>query len=333
MSMKHRRLGSTDLELSEVGFGVWTLTTGWWGNVEESEALKMLRRALDLGITFYDTADTYGDGYGETLLARAFEGQREEIVIATKFGYDICSPREHAQGERKQRWDPAFVRMACERSLKRLGADRIDLWQLHNPRMDAIKDDRLWDVLDDLRAEDRVRHIGVALGPAIGWREEGLGALKGGRVAAIQTVYNALEQEPARAFFPATREVGAGVLVRVPHSSGLLEGNLTPDTKFDPRDHRSYRPREWLTDGLKKVDLLGFLTKSGRRTLGQAAVQFVLAEPSVASVLPNIYNAEQLGEFAAAPEKPPLIPEEVRRVVELYDENFGLAKAAVSRPA
>lgn len=333
MTMKYRRLGSTDLQLSEVGFGVWTLTTGWWGKVEESEAIKMLHRALDLGITFYDTADTYGDGYGETLLARAFEGQKDEVVIATKFGYDIYSPREHAQGERKQRWDAEFVRMACDRSLKRLGTDCIDLWQLHNPRMDALRDDRLWDVLDDLTAEDRIRHVGVALGPAIGWREEGLAVLKERRVASVQTVYNALEQDPARDFFPVANAREAGILVRVPHSSGLLEGNLTPDTRFDARDHRSFRPREWLTEGLRKVERLGFLTEGRRRTMGQAALQFVLAEPSVATVLPNIYSVEQLDEFAAAPEKPPLSLEEVKRVVELYDENFGLPRAEVTRTA
>jgi aryl-alcohol dehydrogenase-like predicted oxidoreductase len=323
--MRYRRLGSTDLKVSEVGFGMWTVATDWWGKVEAPKAISLLRKALDLGVNFFDTADTYGDGRGETLLREALGEWREDIVIATKFGYDIYSgePRE-GQTERKQRWDPDFIEYACQQSLKRLGTDHIDLYQLHNPRMEAMASEALWETLECLREEGLIGAYGVALGPAIGWRDEGVRAMEDRGVASLQTVYNLLEQDPGRDFFQVARKTGTSILVRVPHSSGLLEGNLTPDTTFDPKDHRSFRPKEWLTEGLKKVEQLSFLTRT--RTLGQAAIKFALAEATVAAVLPNIYGEEQLLEFAEAPSVPDLSPEELAEVEGLYARNFGSVK-------
>lgn len=327
--MRYRPLAGTALQVSEVGFGVWTVSAGWWGDYTDEQAIALLRRAFELGITFFDTADTYGDGRGETLLAEALAGHRDEVVIATKFGYDPTGhigPR--GQRELPQNWSPAFVRAACEASLHRLRTDRIDLWQLHNPKMDAIERDDLWQTLEDLRREGKILSYGVALGPRIGWREEGLRALYERRVPVIQIIHNLLEQEPGADLIAAARETGASVLVRVPHSSGLLEGNLTEDTVFPPTDHRSHRPRSWLTEGLKKVEQLRFLEAGGRRTLGQAALKWLLAEPVIASTLPNIYNAEQLAEFAAAPDVPDLTAEELHRCAELYASNFGLTPSA-----
>jgi aryl-alcohol dehydrogenase-like predicted oxidoreductase len=324
--MRYRPLAGTDLQVSEVGFGVWTVSAGWWGDYSDDQAVAMMRRALDLGITFFDTADTYGDGRGETLLARAIDGRRDEVVIGTKFGYDPSGQRgPRGEVELPQNWSSAFVRRACEASLRRLQTDRIDCWQLHNPKMDAVDNDELWQTLEDLRREGKVRSYGVALGPRIGWREEGLRALRERRVPVIQIIHNALERDPGDELIAAAREIGASVLVRVPHSSGLLEGHFTSETTFDPGDHRRHRPRQWLIDGLQKVEQMRFLERNGERTLGQAALQWLLAEPLVASTLPNIYDEQQLQEFAAAPDTPPLSAEELRRCDALYAENFGLA--------
>jgi len=315
--------------VSEVGFGVWTVTAGWWGDYTEEQAIALVRRALDLGITFFDTADTYGDGLGETLLARALGPDRDRVVIGTKFGYD-ASRQEGPRGQRElpQDWSPAFVRAACEASLRRLETDRIDCWQLHNPKMDAIERDDLWQTLDDLRREGKLRSYGVALGPRIGWRDEGLRALRERRVPVIQIIHNLLERDPGDDLIAAARETDASVIVRVPHSSGLLEGHFTEETTFPPGDHRNHRPRSWLIEGVKKVEQLRFLEADGRRTLGQAALKWLLAEPAVASTLPNIYDAAQLEEFAAAPETPDLTADELRRCDELYAANFGLAPMA-----
>lgn len=330
--MRYRTLAGTDLSVSEVGFGVWTVTAGWWGDYSDEQAIALIRCALDLGITYFDTADTYGDGRGETLLAEALGGDRERVVIGTKFGYD-ASRQEGPRGQRElpQDWSPAFVRGACEASLRRLNTDRIDCWQLHNPKMDAIERDDLWQTLESLRREGKVRSYGVALGPRIGWRDEGLRALRERGVPSVQIIHNLLEQEPGAELIAAARETGAAVIVRVPHSSGLLEGHFTEETTFAPGDHRRHRSPEWLIEGVQKVERLRFLERpdGGRRTLGQAALKWLLAEPAIVSTLPNIYNEAQLAEFAAAPDTADLSDEELRHCAELHAQNFGVAPAGV----
>ena len=323
--MRYRTVPRTDITVSEVGFGVWTLATGWWGEKDDAEAIALLRAAHELGVTLFDTADTYGNGRGETLLADAFPGRRDDIVISTKVGYDWygnTGPR--GQRELPHDWSPAFVRTACERSLARLATDRIDVLQLHNPRMDAIDSDELFATLDALVAEGKVRSYGVALGPRIGWRDEGLRALTRPGLTTLQIIHNILEQEPGDELLPAAREARTGVFVRVPHSSGMLEGKYTAETTFPPDDHRAHRPRSWLVEGLQKVEALRFLTEDRPYTLGQAALKWLLADATVVCTLPNVYGLEQLEEFAAAPDLPDLTEDDLARVSELYAANFGL---------
>ncbi len=335
--MWHRTFGDTDLKASVVGFGVWTVGTTMWGIKDEAVGVDLLRRAYDLGVTFYDTADVYGDGLGETILAKALGHVRDRITIATKFGYDFYNypGPQPGQRERPQDWSPAFVRKVCEESLRRLGTDRIDLYQLHNPRIDTLRQDDLFETLEALKAEGKIRHIGAALGPAINERqiEEGRHCIEGRRLASTQIIYNLFEQMLGLPLFPVARQHRKGMMVRVPHSSGLLEGRYSRETSFSENDHRFFRvntderKKEWLEDGLKKVEAIQFLVEGRGRTLGQAAIQFVLAEPSVACVLPNIYNVEQLEEFARGGDVPPLSGAEVQRLAHLYAENFGVARA------
>jgi aryl-alcohol dehydrogenase-like predicted oxidoreductase len=339
--MKYRLLKGTSLKVSEVGFGVWTVGTKMWGVPDEDydTGIRLLRRALELGINFFDTADVYGDGKGEVLLERAFPGAtRDEIVIATKFGYDFYRHPgvQPGQRERPHNWTPEFIRMACERSLRRLKTDRIDLYQLHNPRLDAIRNDDVFTTLHELRKAGKILAFGVALGPAIDRRQidEAIAAIQE-RGAHVQIIYNLLEQMIGEPIFPVARQHPVNVFTRVPHSSGLLEGAYSETTTFSKDDHRSFRVKDddarkaWLMDGLKKVEQLAFLT--GNRTLGQAAIKFILAEPSIGSVLPNIYNEQQLEDFAAAPDTPDLTGEELGRIAELYRSNFGLAAAPAAR--
>ena len=172
--MKYRNLGKTDLEVSEVGFGVWTVSTGWWGKIDERDGIALLDQALDLGINFFDTGDTYGLGYGEEILAKALGKKRNHIIIGTKFGYDFYTHVEReGHQERPQDFSPEFVRYACEQSLRRLNTDHIDLYQLHNPRLEAIESDDLFETLEALVEEGKIRYYGSALGPDIGWFEEG----------------------------------------------------------------------------------------------------------------------------------------------------------------
>ncbi len=191
--------------------------------------------------------------------------------------------------------------------------------------MDAIRSDEVFAVLDEAVSAGKIGTYAVALGPAIGWREEGIEAFTTRDLGAAQIIHNLLEQDPGRELIEIAREESIGLMIRVPHSSGMLEGKYTKDTVFRENDHRRHRPKEWLTEGLRKVDQLGFLTEG--RTLGQAAIQWLLADSSVTTVLPNIYDSAQLHEFAAAPDTPPLSAAELDRVAELYASDFAVAAA------
>jgi aryl-alcohol dehydrogenase-like predicted oxidoreductase len=331
--MKYRTLGNTDIAVSEVGFGVWTVSTGWWGEVDDERSVRLLREAKERGINYFDTADTYGSGKGEIILADAFGHMRDEVVISTKIGYDFYNhTSRRGQQERPQDWSEEFIRFALEQSLERLSTDYIDFLQLHNTKMDAIEDDELFTLMEQFQNEGKIRTYGIALGPKIGWLEEGVKAMRERNVEGVQMIYNLLEQDPGRDLIETAGETNTSLIVRVPHSSGMLEGHYDENTTFAKNDHRRHRPKEWLTTGLQKVEQLSFLTASGERTLGQAALKFVLASPEVVSTLPNIYGEEQIEEFAAASETPDLTPEELSRIAELYENDFGLEKqTAVSQ--
>lgn len=325
--MKYRKFRGTDLEVSEVGFGLWTLSTGWWGDHTDEEAVRLMRLARDLGVTLFDAADTYGNGRSEELIAKAFADRRDDIVIATKIGYDFVNHGDARRGQREipQDFSPAALRRATDAALARLGTGHIDLLQLHNIRMEQVDDDAVWETLASLRAEGKIRHYGVALGPAIGWLGEGVRTIRVRRPTVVQHIYNLLEQHPGRKIHAEADACDADTmfLIRVPHSSGMLEGNYTAETVFPPNDHRNHRPRSWLLNGVKKIERLRFL-ESDERTLGQAALLWLLADRRTASVLPNIYNEDQLREFAAAPDKPMPTPGELRRIAELVASHFGL---------
>lgn len=325
--MKYRTYPNSDVTVSEIGFGLWTTGTDWWGKKTESEALALLHEAFDLGVTLFDAADVYGNGRSEDQLAAAFADRRDRVVYATKFGYDFYNNANEKRGERELPQDisPAFVRFALEQSLKRLKTDCIDIYQLHNARLSQIENDELFALLEQFKAEGKIRMYGIALGPAIGWLYEGLDAVRKRNVSSLQIIWNMLEQYPGNEQIKIADDTNAdtGYMIRVPHSSGMLEGKYTEDTVFPEGDHRRHRPRSWLINGVKKVEQLRFL-ETPQRTLGQAAIQWLLAEPRVMTVLPNIYNREQLVEFAKASDAPPLSREELDRIAQLYAQNFGL---------
>ncbi len=321
--MRYRELAKSGLKLSEIGFGVWTVSTTWWGVKEESVGVDLLRKAFDLGITFFDTADTYGNGLGETILAKALGDKRDQFVIGTKVGYDFYHHTgRRGQEELPQDFSSNYLEFALGESLKRLGTDCVDLYQLHNPRIDVIERDEVFQTLERFKREGKIRAYGAALGPAIAPRqiEEGKAAIARG-FNSVQIIYNLLEQMLGEALFPAAQGRDSSFLVRVPHASGLLDGTVTRETTFSETDHRYHRvstddrKRLWQEEGLKKVEQLSFLTEGTSRTLGQAALRFILSEPTVASVLPNLYNEQLLTEFAAASDVADLSSEELARAV------------------
>jgi len=329
--MRYRTFPNTGVRVSEVGFGTWTVSTGWWGEKTDAEAVAMMRSAWDdHGISFFDAADAYGNGRAERQVAEAFRGRRSEIVIGTKVGYDIYDEAALAsrrgQSELPMRTDPAFVRMAVDKCLERLETDYIDLLQIHNAKMEHVRDAELWGTLRDLKREGKIRAWGAAFGPAIGWLYESVELVeREPDVNTIQMIWNVLEQHPGSAMIEAARRHAPDCCfnVRVTHASGMLEGKYTVDTVFPESDHRRHRPRSWLVNGVEKVKALDFMT-SEQLTLGQAAIKWLLAEPLVVTTLPNVYDDEQVAEFAATSDAPDLSSDAMRRIHSLDATNFGV---------
>ena len=367
--MRYRKLHGTDLKISELGFGTWTVTTGWWGTYTDEQAQTLIRQAVDRGINYIDTADAYGNGRGETVLAPILK-DHPDLIVGTKFGYDFYNNPERPRGQRElpQDMSPKFIRFALEQSLKRLGVDHIAIYQPHNPRIDVLVRDEFWSLMEDLKSEGKISSYGPSLGPAIGWRDEGVYAAASRKAPVTQMIYNMLEQDPGREFLLAGEKAAAGqpyagadeaargeagkktcapssafddsfrpwktpaiaakegpqFLIRVTHSSGMLEGQYTIDTKFDESDHRSHRPRAWLVEGIQKVDRLKALCESRGVSLGQLALLWLYAHPSIVSALPNIYGAEQIEEFVKASDHEPLNEAEMEQVDELYRRNFDI---------
>ena len=205
--MRYRNLHGTNLQLSELGFGTWTLTTGWWGTTPTPKAQRLIRTALDLGINYIDTADAYGNGRGETMLAPML-AERRDVHVGTKFGYDFYNNPERPRGQRElpQDMSPKFVRFAIEQSLKRLGVDHVAIYQPHNPRVVTLMQDEHWETLEQLKSEGKILSYGPSLGPAIGWRDEGIYANAVRHAPVTQMIYNVLEQDPGTRVHPRRRD-------------------------------------------------------------------------------------------------------------------------------
>src|SRR6056297_2159108 len=322
--MQYDTLGNTDIEVSEVGFGAWVVGTDWWGDRTRDQAIQMVQHAVDRDVTFFDTGDVYGHGDSEELVGDALAEVRDEVTVSTKVGYDFYNNPQAGHGELPKKVTPEWIRTALDRSLDRLGMDHVELLMLHNANVGEVTPDVL-ETLDELREEGKVEAIGWALGPSIGWLADGDAAVAN-EFDVLQTVFNLFEQTPGQHFIETIREQNAdtSVLARVPHSSGLLNEQVTPETEFEADDHRAHRPTEWYETGFEKVETLRFLERDGERTMGQAAIEWLLAHDEVASVTPTFRTNADIDEWAGAPDTPPLSDAEYDRVQELYADNFGI---------
>jgi len=322
--MKYDTLGSTGIEVSEVGFGAWVVGTDWWGDRTREQAVEMVQHAVDRDVTFFDTGDVYGHGDSEELVGEALAEVRDEVTVSTKVGYDFYNNPQAGHGELPKKVTPEWIRTALDRSLDRLDMDHVELLMLHNANVDEVTPDVL-ETLDELQEEGKVEAIGWALGPSIGWLADGDAAVEN-EFDVLQTVFNLFEQTPGQHFIDTIRELDAdtSVLARVPHSSGLLNEQVTPETEFEADDHRAHRPTEWYETGFEKLESIRFLERDGDRTMGQAAIQWLLAHDEVASVTPTFRTNDDIDEWAGAPDTPPLSDEEYDRVQELHANNFGI---------
>ena len=329
--MDTRPLPQTDLRVSTLCFGNFVFGTNWWGDFSDEDALSLQRYAVDRGVTFFDTAPAYGNGRAETLLGKTIaEVGRDRLVISTKFGYDFYSDpgEEGSHRERRQDFSSSFVREDIERSLQRLGTDRIDLYQAHNLKLPQMSDE-LYDTLDTLREEGKLRAWGVALGPAIGWREEGVAAFEHSHCATVQTVMNVYEQDPGREFCELAAEHDRGIIARVPTNSGILDEEFASDEHtFPPHDHRKFRDKAWLTYGLKKNAILKPIAADLGLSLRQFAFRWLMSQEGMLCVQPNLLSEADIDDYAAVATDE-LLPADVpAQVDELYSNDFGLGDEA-----
>ncbi|HEY8109316.1 MAG TPA: aldo/keto reductase [Candidatus Nitrosotenuis sp.] len=318
--MKYKTLGKSGIRVSEIGFGAWTIALDWWGKkIEDDEAKRMLKRAYDLGINFFETGDMYGKGKSEKLIGEAFKGMRNEIVISTKYGYEFEGAQQIGHSELPQRFDPLFTEHALEKSLERLQTDYIDVYGLHNPKMYHIQDDVIFHTLDNKINEGKINTYQVALGPAIGWTQEGLEAMSRKNVSAVQTVYNILEQTPGNELIDTAERKNVGILVRVPDASGILTGKVSADTKIDEKDHRSVRKGEWVKASLAKVEQLRPIASRNGLNITELAIKFIISKKAVSSVLPTVISTEEIEMFAAMSDGKYLSSQDMKEITDLYN--------------
>lgn len=319
--MKYRRLGNTDIRISEIGFGAWTIALDWWGKkIDKAEAIRMIKKAYDCGINFFETADMYGKGKSERLLGEALEGVRDDVVISTKYGYDYFNAEQIGHAELPQKFDVDFTRKALESSLERLRTDHIEMYGLHNPKMNHLKNDEPFKYLNELIQDDTVRTLQVALGPAIGWLDEGLLAMSDKNVGAVQTVYNILEQTPGSDLLLEAEKTNTSILVRVPDASGILTGKITADTKIPKNDHRRDRKLQWRMEALKKVEQLRPIADKNGWNITELAIKFILSQGAVGSVLPTVVDVSEIEMFAEISDGKYLPDDDLAEIYRIYSD-------------
>ncbi len=307
--MKERRIGKTNLRVSEIGFGGWPIGGGSYGPVDDAASLDALDAAWDSGINFFDTADVYGEGHSEELLGTFLKTKRrEQAVIATKGGWDFY------HGAHVKNFTPEHLRNACENSLKRLGVETIDLYQLHNPSLEMIRKKEIVNVLSLLKKEGKIRYIGMSVHTEV----EAFAALQDPRVSAIQIIFNLMDQRMVERVFPEADKQNAGIIVREPLASGMLSGDYLPSHEFPKDDHR----RRWLPAkreaDWQKVKCLQNALKDKKIPLTQAALEFILSFDVVSSAIPGAKTRTQVLANAAASLAPELEREDIDRLETLY---------------
>ncbi len=306
-------MGKTELEVSEIGFGVWTLASGHWGSFTDDQAVDLLRKAYDAGINYFDVAPTDGNGRGERLLGKAFGDKRELVIISSKAG----------RAETGADFSPASMRKSLDGTLERIGSSYVDALQLHYPDAATVANPAVWQTFEDLKTEGKIRYYGIALGPGPGGLEEGRAAMRKRDLGCIQTYYNLLEEEPGRKFFPVALEIAQGMVIRAPHAGGVLESD--PDAVKYPADgDLRMKDATWIERARKQAGNLRWIYEGKGMTLSQAALKFILSEETVASVIPNIYREEHLPEYAAVSDFESFSQVELGEIAEQFRKGFGV---------
>ena len=316
--MKYRELGRTGWKVSEISFGAWAIG-GAWGTVDEKESLAALHTALDGGVNFFDTADVYGDGHSERLMAKLKKERKEKFYITTKAGRRL--PKQTPEGYNRENLT-AWI----ERSLRNLETDTIDLLQLHCPHPDVYYRPEVFGILDDLVKAGKIRYYGVSVEKV----EEALKAVEFSGVQTVQIIFNMFRQRPTEVFFPEAKRRKVGILARVPLASGMLSGKFTRDSKFEKDDHRNFNRHGEAFDrgetfsgvdyetGLRVVEELKLLAPKGA-SLAQVALRWILEFPAVTCAIPGAKRPAQVAENIAASDLKPLSKTTMNKIQAIYD--------------
>jgi len=321
--MRYRTLGETGLVVSEIGFGAWGIGgqspgATSYGPTRDDVSRDALRRAFDRGITFYDTANVYGDGHSEALIGAAFRTRRDRIVIATKAGRpEYAGPPDYSATE---------LRRSLEGSLRRLATDYVDLLQLHDPPVATLRDDDALLTLDRLRAEGKVRAVGVSVRSP----DDGLRAVRDLGIGVVQVNLSLIDQRACEnGLLTIATACRAGVVARTPLCFGLLSGRVAPDALFDPSDHRSRWPRPQIARWAEASRLfIATVAERERQTPAQLALRFCLSLPGVSTVIPGMLSPAEVEENAAASDLGPLGARDLAEIARVYgSQTFFLGAA------
>ena len=328
--MERRKFGNTDVEVSAISLGCWPFGVDWWGHYTEEAAVNLCQYSYDLGVTFFDNGDAYGNGRAETSFAKFLKTvPRDKVEIGGKFGYDIYAdpgvPGSHA--ERKQDFSPGHLRKALTESLKRLGTDYIDVYMAHNIKLPQFNE-AMFAELEAVQKEGKIRTWGVSLGPAIGWREEGFVGVIDHGAKAVQTVFNMFEHHPGRELCEVAVAHKAGVLARVHDNSSILKDVVKIDTNIGPNDHRKFRDNAWKEFGLKKLEMIRHFAADHGMHVHTLACKWLLQQPGLTAITGTLLNEKEVKEACDACDKPNLSVAELAEIIKHYENDFGLGDQA-----
>jgi aryl-alcohol dehydrogenase-like predicted oxidoreductase len=314
--MRYRKLGNTGIKVSEIGFGAWGIggndsNSVAYGEVDDNESIKALRISNEMGVNFYDTSDLYGSGHSEKIIAKAFKGMRDSVIIASKGG-----TLPHTGLYMPQDFSKRHLSEALEKSLQRLKTDYIDLYQLHSPKIIEFENNNIIETLQNFKKQGKIREYGVSVRSP----DDGIIAIKKFKMPCIQVNFNLLDQRANQnGLFDLAKSTGTSIINRTPLVFGFLSGEISGNGNYSKHDHRSNYPKEQLTVWANSTNLFSFLHKD--KTAAQAALRFCLDFVEVSVVIPGMLNVEEVKENLVSSNIPPFSDEEHERIALIYKQH------------
>ncbi len=320
--MKYRRLGRTNVQISEIGFGAWGIGGTMWKGARDDESLRTLHRAADLGVNFIDTASVYGDGHSEELVGRFLRERNGEVFVATKIPPKNMIWPAKPGSQLSESFPHGHIIKSTEQSLKRLGTDTIDLQQLHVWQDDWIDVAEWYEAISTLKAEGKIRYVGISINDH--QPDNALRTVRSGKIDTVQVIYNIFDQTPEQLLLPLCLEQNVGVIVRVPFDEGALTGAITPDMTFPPGDFRNrYFRGDRKKQVFERVEKLKTCLGEEAASLSELALRFCLHHPAVSTVIPGMRSTTNAEHNCPVSDGRRLSPAMIAKLREhAWEKNF-----------